>query len=162
MTDNIVPGTGHSLQNNSSAYEKRAVALGNQSQTATAGTGVELDGSAVNRCAPNVALSVNVAAFGRFTMASGHSVVVHRRIDHRNDSSDSWTEYEGPTPDDLTITALNSGAAQDVDLGFGADLSGAKPEIRLAVTPDFSASGVDTVVVGAMFVFGGYDQNPAG
>ena len=160
MDIDIVPGTGNSIQNDASAYQKRAVALYPQTATAAVGTGTELDGSAYNRVDPDVALNVNVAIPARLVMASGHSVLVKRHIDHRAVGDVGWTPYEGGEPDDLTVTALNDGSAQVVDVGFGCDLSGAKEEIRLSLTPDFSASGVDTMAVAASFVFAGYDTNP--
>ncbi len=156
-----IPGTGHAQQQDLGNYVKRVPALSSQTATAAVGDGTEVQGGAVNRVDPNVALGVVVSMPTKLTMASGNSVVVTRRLDHRKDSTEAWAAYGTAIPD-LTITALNSGAAQDVDLGFSRDLSGAKSEIRLAVKPNFSASGVDTAVLAASFVFGGYDTNPAG
>lgn len=154
-----IPGTGHAQQQDLGAYTKRVVALNPQTATAAVGTGTEVQGAAVNRVDPSVALGVVVALPARFTMASGNDSVVTRRVDHRASSAEAWAQY-GEDLDDLTVTANNDGSALDTDLGFSLDLSGAKAEIRLAVKPNFSASGVDTAVFGGTFVFGGYDTNP--
>jgi len=154
-----IPGTGHAAQQDLGAYTSRYVALRPQTATAAAGTGTEVTGDAVDRCNPHVALGVVVAIPARATLASGNDVVVTRRLDHRADSNEAWAQY-GDDLDDVTITANNDGSAIDQDVGFALDLSGAKAEVRLAATPNFSASGVDTLALAAAFVFGGYDTNP--
>jgi hypothetical protein len=153
-----IPGTGHVSQQDLGFYQRRDVAVTITSQTATAGTGVEVDGPAVNRCDPDVALGVTVALPFKLTMASGGDCAIGRTIEHREDSSESWTEYYDAG--DYEVDAQNDGSAQTVDAGFSVDLSGAKSEIRLTVTPNFSASGTDTCSFAGSFVFGGFDTNP--
>lgn len=172
-----VPGTAHSQQENAGAYTKRKFAILPQTATAAAGTGTFLDGNAINRVDPNVALSAIPAIPARLTLASGHDCSFALVVQHRTDSTDSWTDYLPSGT--VTVVANNAGGTIDLDvadpqgatLGAGAsvtgdpwsiDLSGAKQEIRIRVKPDFSASGVDTCAIAASVVLAGFDTNPPG
>lgn len=130
----------------------RFLAVSNLLAPQAASPGGSLVSSAVvDRCDPQVYLSGKPVIPASITLASGQSATIERTCQHRADSSDSWLPLV-PAVDDLVIEALNSGAAQLVDLAqdWDLDLSGAKQEIRIQYQATLSASGADRLTVGGI------------
>jgi hypothetical protein len=151
-----IPGTAHWRQQNSGIGIKRKVAFASATRT----SGAWVDGDAIDRVDPDVAKEAIPFILGTVTMASGESVTVARRVQHRSYGG-AWSDY-GPDPADYEITALNAGGAQVVDLGTGwsIDLGGAKEEIRIRVQPVLTNSGVDTIAFGGIVALTGFDELP--
>ena len=147
-----IPGTAHWRQQNSGIGIKRKVAFASATRT----TGTFVDGAAINRVDPDVAKEAIPVVLGSVTLASGQSATFVRRVQHR-DPGGAWSDY-GPDPADYTVTALNDGSAQVLDLatGWSIDLGGAKQEIRIRVQPTHSG----TVAFGGAVLLTGFDEIP--
>lgn len=172
------PGTSHNSQGNAGVGIRRAYALAPTTVGAgVGGSAVYVDGSAISRVDPDVALSASPSVPAHCVLASGHNVVFKRVIQHRSSSTDPWADY-GTQPDDVTVTANNDGSAIDLDLGdpnlnnagtggsvsggdkWDVDLAGAKQQVRLRIRPTLSASGVDSVKFAGSVALAGFDQVP--
>jgi hypothetical protein len=154
-----VPGTAGYSQVSAGRFLKTVPCIG--PQAASAG-GAVVASDAVNRTDPQVYLSARPVIPASITLASGQDATVERIVEHRADSADSWLPLV-PQADDLVIEALDSGAAQKVDLGEGwnIDLSGAKSEVRISYEATLSASGADRVTAGgAVLVLLAGSTNP--
>jgi hypothetical protein len=168
LTDSpgVTPGAALAGQENAGAYTKRVVgiAAGSIVGAGHGGSGTAIAGIAIDRCDPDVALSLIPAIPVHAVLASGHTAIFAIGIQDSDDDgvADAYADY-GDAPDTLTVTALNSGAAIDLDAGglVNIDLSGAKRYVKLSLTPTLSASGVDVVTIGGcVAVLGGFDHNP--
>jgi hypothetical protein len=151
-----IPGTAHWRQQNSGIGVKRRVAFSHATRT----SGAYVDGAAINRVDPDVALEAIPIVLATVTMASGESLTAVRRVQHR-DPDGAWSDY-GPDPADYAVTALDAGGAQTVDLatGWSIDLGGAKQEIRIMVQPTLTASGSDTIAFGGAVLLTGFGEIP--
>lgn len=176
-------GTALSSAVHAGAYTKRKYAIAPAQVGRTTGTvlsGVFIDGSAITRHTPEVALSAIPVLPCKATLASGDSATIQRVIQHRINSSDTWADY-GTQPDNVVITAANDGSAVELDLGdpthagtlatgaavtgakWDPDLSGAKEQIRLRLKVTLTASGTDKVdVMGSVVLAGLGSVPPAG
>lgn len=160
MAEKFPKGTGHARQISAGQYVKHAYALEPKVTTAIV-TDVYLDGDAVDRTSPDIALSAIPAIPAKIVMASGHTLVVTRRVQERKDSTDTWADL-GLQPANLSFTANNDGSAITTDLGKGwnIDLSECKEQVRIRFLPDFSASGVDTIAAGGSLILSGLGYAP--
>jgi hypothetical protein len=172
-------GTALSQQIDAGNFTKRLYALAPNTIGGGGGTtpsGTFVDGDAINRVDPSVALAGIPVIPAKVTLASGQSVVVQRRVQHRDSSASAWADY-GTQPGDVTIVGNNDGSAITLDLGdpraatapatgsitglhWGIDLSGAKAEVRLRVKATLTASGADTVKLAGSLELAGLGAVP--
>lgn len=118
---------------------------------ATEATGNSLDTQAL----ATKANSVNFVIGAKCSLTAAKNLTVAARIQHSVDNS-VWTDLVAlATLLTLSATGTNTGSCK-----VGADLTGAKRYIRVAVTPDLSATGTDTATIFAVALFGGLQELP--
>lgn len=154
-----------SASKNIGAYIHGAFAIAVVSQTAGAAaavTGVAVDRFAVPGAGP-IPLSCTVFYAITATLAATHTFSLAYSIQDSADGVNflNMLEQTGDVvTSTLELTGPTGGAPQNLLIRQDVDLSGAREYVRVAFTPSFSASSVDTVVISPIIVFGGMDILP--
>lgn len=118
---------------------------------ATEAAGASLDTQALATKAGSVSFLIGA----KCSLTAAKTLTVAARIQHSVDNS-VWTDLVAlATLLTLSATGTNTGSCK-----VGSDLTGAKRYVRVAVTPDLSASGTDTATIFAVAVFGGLQELP--
>ena len=118
-------------------------------------TGDSIDLEALDARPASVCVEIPVRA----TLAAGATCVVTGKLEKSADGS-TWSDLT-TSGNLLTLTGASGGSTEKGVARLGADLiqSGCR-YIRSKVTPNLSASGTDTMLVGAQVaVFGGLDRD---
>lgn len=104
--------------------------------------------------------SVSLEIHWKTTLASGKTLSVSGKMQHgaASNLSDA-ADYLAALPVTVVSTGAQTNKTGTTKLLF--DLKGAKRYIRATVTADLSAGSVDTVLIGAKWVFGGPSEYPA-
>lgn len=149
------------VQHNIAAFITPVIAIAQTSATAggtgdnTAITGITIDRNAVST--GSKPLSAIVSVLYDTVMTDTKTLTLKtQKIEHSDDGS-TWSDYA--TFGDVTIAKTGTNTRGATKLAV--DLGSAKRYVRFDVTPDLSASGTDTAVIGAAWVFAGFDRLPA-
>jgi len=139
--------------------------------TVTAGSGADnvaqnggtIDRTALKMLHNSVKLQVPVKA----VLAAGATFTGTLKIQDSADGT-TWADYTyratGATGGSATkvLTGQSGGSTEHGIVELDVDLSGARVKIRGVFTPDLSASGTDTALIGPLiFNFGGGPDQPA-
>jgi hypothetical protein len=149
--------TGIVLQKNVAAL----VTVRNGSTPASltaAGTGdnTSKTGIVIDRQALNMPMSAVAAVLADATLASGANLKVTFTISEGPDGT-NFSTYQTSAAQ-TTLTAAGGATTKSGETRLAVNLSGARRYIRLDHVPDLSASGTDTAVTRAVWVFGGEDR----
>lgn len=130
-----------------------AVAAGTGDNTAV--TGIIID-----RAALNWPQSCVVAIPYTATLAATKTLSITATLQDGDDSGLSDAATFAAIASGVEATGDTGGSTEQGQIEVDVSLAGAKRYVRLNFTPDLSASGTDTAVVGAVIAFGGAMRAP--
>lgn len=134
-------------------------------QTLTAagsGDNTEADGAYADRydSASGIAKSAKLVIGYRAVLAAGETLSIAANIQDDADGAGAGTDYGDAYASAVVATGDSGGSTEQGVIELDFDLGSAERYVRSQITPDLSASGTDTAVVWAMWVFFGADKAP--
>ena len=142
----------------------KTAASGSGSLTAAgAGDAAEVTGAGFDRMAAGGGgfLSAVLAVWAKAVQAGATTLKMTVKIEHADDSGFSVNltsvTLSAAAPGDTIVTGAGT---KEGTLEYDVNLSSLRRYVRLKVTPDLSAAGVDTATWAAGFIMGGADQLP--
>lgn len=112
--------------------------------TQTAGSTAAVNGIEKNRIDYH---SANIVVATSATLAQDETATFTLILQHRTDSTDSWTTYKTLGTDVDAGTGGTGGSTETNAFSYTADLHEAKAEIRSVLTPTLSAADTDTILI---------------
>lgn len=123
---------------------------------------VEQVGAIIDRTQHGAALSASLLIPYRANLAAGQSLKIGYRVEHGADAALADTsDFVKVLPAANQVANSVAGGVVTGVVKVDLDLAGAKRYIRVDVTSDLSAAGVDTSVLSVALVLGGEDRVPS-
>jgi hypothetical protein len=143
-------------------YVDAAVAAaGTRGVAAGTGDNTEVVGPTINRASYGYAKSALLVICGSAILASGETLTLkNMAIEHDDDAAFGSGADLQTAADEVVLTGLSGGAAQDFAKVIEVDLAGAQQYMRTTFTPDLSRAGTDIFTLSAAFILGGQDVLP--
>jgi hypothetical protein len=137
-------------------------AAGTRGVAAGAGDNTEVVGPTIDRAGYGYAKSAVLAIVGSATLASGETLTLkNMAVEHDDDSAFGSGADLQTAADEVVLTGISGGAAQNFVKVIEIDLAPANRYVRTTFTPDLSRAGTDLFTLSAVFVLGGQDVLPA-
>ncbi len=123
---------------------------------ATAVTGLTID-----RQALGLPQSAQIAVLCQATLAATKTLsITALKVEDSADGS-TWADYMVLSAPGVVATGATGGSTESGQAAASVDLSSARRYVRVAFTPDLSATATDTATLLAAWVFGGFSSLPA-
>lgn len=150
------------VNTNIGAYITSRLAMDNITYGAGAAAPALTAGNALDRQAAGLPTHLSgKAQFGyKATLASGHTASATFALQHADSEGGQYADIEGASGS-VSLTALDSGAAQRGVAELDVNLIGAKEFVKTRFTPVMSHSGTDTIAVAGVLALGGGETAPA-